>query len=225
MSTVDGWRKIRHSGVVSVREAFTTKSFGDHSLVFVYDYHPLATTIYNKFFSVHSQNMGLPEKTLWSFIIQIASSLKAIHDSGLAVRTLEPTKILITGKNRIRLNCCGIFDMLTYDGNSNPAILQQFQHDDLLHFGQLVMALACGSLVALHNISKSIDFISRHYSLDLKNIMIYLLSKPHMHKSINDVITMIGPRILHEINSANQYVEVLDSFANRTHRVAATQTF
>lgn len=30
MSTIESWRRIRHANVVSVREAFTTKAFGDH---------------------------------------------------------------------------------------------------------------------------------------------------------------------------------------------------
>ena len=38
---------------------------------------------------------------------------------GLACRTLDPTKILLVGKHRLLLNCSGIFDVLTYDPNSN----------------------------------------------------------------------------------------------------------
>jgi hypothetical protein len=30
MSTIENWRRIRHANIVSVREAFTTKAFGDH---------------------------------------------------------------------------------------------------------------------------------------------------------------------------------------------------
>ena len=41
--------------------------------------------------------------------------------SGLACRTLDPTKILVLGRCRLLLNCSGIFDVLTYDPNSaNP---------------------------------------------------------------------------------------------------------
>jgi len=42
----------------------------------------------------------MPESTLWSIIIQITSALKAIHSAGLAARTLKPSKILVTDKNR-----------------------------------------------------------------------------------------------------------------------------
>lgn len=29
MSAVESWRRIRHCGVVSIHEAFTTRAFGD----------------------------------------------------------------------------------------------------------------------------------------------------------------------------------------------------
>ncbi|CAG8482290.1 13344_t:CDS:10 [Funneliformis caledonium] len=218
MSTIENWRRIRHANIVSVREAFTTKAFGDHSLVFVYDYHPLSQTLFDKHFSPSLQPTNLPqgggtgaitETVLWSYITQLASAIKTIHSSGLAARTIEPTKILLTNKNRsIRINCCGIMDMLTFDGGKN---IPHFQQEDLLNFGQLIISLACNSLSSVHNLPKSIDYISRHYSLDLKNVILYLLSKPTPMKSIDDVIAMIGPRLLHEINSVHHYNDFLES--------------
>ncbi|KAJ3055482.1 PAB-dependent poly(A)-specific ribonuclease subunit 3 [Rhizophlyctis rosea] len=182
---------------------------GRIAIVFVYDYHPCSTTLYAKHLNPHPQfqSASLPEKVLWSYITQLASALKTIHSAGLAARVIEPSKILLTGKNRIRLNCCGMFDMLTYDGGKNTS---HYQQEDLLHFGQLIVALACGSLAAVHNLPKSIDFIVRHYSADIKNVMLYLLSKPSNFKGIDDVITMVGPRILNEINSAHHYNDFLE---------------
>ncbi|KAJ1660744.1 PAB-dependent poly(A)-specific ribonuclease subunit 3 [Dispira simplex] len=51
MSVVNLWRTIRHPNLVSLHEAFTIKAFGDNSVVFVYDYIPLATTLYQHYFS------------------------------------------------------------------------------------------------------------------------------------------------------------------------------
>ncbi|KAI8914902.1 hypothetical protein DFJ77DRAFT_463882 [Powellomyces hirtus] len=234
MSSIEGWRRIRHSNIVSVREAFTTKAFGDNSLVFVYDYHPLSTTLSTKYFSASANSgamgKGVPEKNLWSFITQLASALKTIHAAALAACCIEPSKILVTGKNRIRLNCCGIFDMLSYTHQPSPnnthnpsktptptssSTTAHHQQEDLLHFGQLIVALACGSLSAVHNLPKSIDHIIRHNSIDLKNVILYLLSKPSSYKTIDDVVTMIGPRILHEINSAHHYNDQLEGHLQR----------
>ncbi|KAJ3105021.1 PAB-dependent poly(A)-specific ribonuclease subunit 3 [Phlyctochytrium planicorne] len=175
------------------------------ALIFVHDYFPLAETLHAKHFS--SVLAGVPEATIWNYICQIATALKAIHSAGLAARTIEPSKILITSNNRLRLNCCGIFDVIQYDGGKS---LQMFQHDDLIHFGQLIVALACGSLSSVANISKSMEHISLTCSLDLKNTILFLLSKPSNLKSIDDLLLMIGPRLFDELNNYHKQNDMLE---------------
>lgn len=48
MVLVDKWKKLQHSNIVSLREVFSTKAFGEHSIVFVHDYHPGAMTLMNR---------------------------------------------------------------------------------------------------------------------------------------------------------------------------------
>jgi len=212
MKSIENWRRINHSNIVSLKEAFTTKAFGDHSLIFVYDYYPLSVTLESKYLTSSTQGNEMPESTLWSIIIQITSALKAIHSAGLAARTLKPSKILVTDKNRIRLNCCGMFDLLKYDGGKNYL---HYQQEDLLHFGQLIVSLACGSNVAIQNLSSSIDYISRHHSLDLKSVILYLLSKPSPMKNIDDILSMTGSRVLQELDNTNHYVDYLQNELSR----------
>ncbi|ORZ24040.1 hypothetical protein BCR42DRAFT_402124 [Absidia repens] len=221
MSVVESWRHIRHCNIVSIREAFTTRAFGDSSLIFTYDYHPCSLTLYNAHFTPQAQlalqaqlqamgsnTMLVPETTLWSYITQISSALKAVHGSGLASRNIEVNKILVTGKNRLRINCAGIMDVLQYDGGQNVA---RYQQEDLLSFGKLVVALACNSLQSFHNLPQSFEFISRYYSPDLKNLVLFLLGKPQPTKTIDEAIKLIGPRILHEINCSQYYTDALES--------------
>lgn len=117
--------------------------------MFVYDYFPLSETLLKKLFA--SGAPMLSEATLWSYIIQIASGVRAVHVAGRACRTLDHSKILVTGKNRLRLNCLGMADVLAFDGGKNTAA---FQQDDLIAFGNLVVTLACNSLAAVQNINK-----------------------------------------------------------------------
>jgi PAB-dependent poly(A)-specific ribonuclease subunit 3 len=136
MNALEPWTRLQHANIVSVREAFTTKAFSDDSLVFVYDYFPNAVTLATKHFPPIPSSSGKPapthhpepvtEEILWSYIVQITSALRTIHASGLAFRMLDPTKILVTGKNRVRLNCCAIFDVVTFDGATplNPVPFQ-----------------------------------------------------------------------------------------------------
>jgi PAB-dependent poly(A)-specific ribonuclease subunit 3 len=51
-----------------------------------------------------------------------------------------------------------------------------------------------------------LEHISRHYSPDVKNLVMFLISKPGPLKSIDDVIRMLGPRILNELDAAQKYV-------------------
>ena len=183
------------------------------ALVFVYNYHPCAITLYEAYFTPQAQallharfqsagvnSMPVPETTLWSFITQLASALKTIHSHGLAARSIEPNKILMTSKNRLRINHSGLLDLLQFDGNSQNRLLHQ--QEDILSFGRLIVALACNSLKSSLNLPQSFEYIARFYTPDLKNLALYLLSKPSTTKSMDEVFKMVGPRILHEANSA-----------------------
>ena len=47
-----------------------------------------------------NQQQHLDEQVIWSYISQIATGLKEVHSNNLAVRTLDASKILVSGKNR-----------------------------------------------------------------------------------------------------------------------------
>ena len=156
----------------------------------------------------------LPESMIWNYIIQLTSALRYIHAAGLACRTLDPTKILVLGRNRLLVNCGGIFDVLTYDPNSsNPmaamavyqqvsattswtisVILLQLFQEDLVSLGKIVLALSCNSFIAIQreNIQQSMELVTTHYSNDLRNLIMYLLTNSQRAKSVNDLMPMIG---------------------------------
>jgi len=48
----------------------------------------------------HTQSTTIPERTIWSYVIQLACAIKKVHDAGQAVRMIDVTKVLLTGKNR-----------------------------------------------------------------------------------------------------------------------------
>jgi len=178
------------------------------ALVVSYEYHPNSQTLFDAYLRPKSvafpqsrfggaTNVVVPEATLWSFIIQIASAIRATHEAGLAVRIVDPTKILLTGKNRLRIGSCGIVDVLMYDARQDVGLLQQ---EDLVMFGRLVFALCCGNLAAMNTLPKGLEMMTRAYSGDVKTLALYLVSKPGPHKSIVQVMDMIGQsRLLREM--------------------------
>lgn len=210
-AAVETWRQIRHANIVGLREAFTTKAFNDNSLVLVYDFHPDAVTVADEWLSPESvqrrRQIGapIPERIIWSYVIQIANAIKAVHTAGLAIRSLDATKILITGKNRIRLNGVGILDVLAFD---NKAPMGMYQQEDLVAFGQLITSLCSDYVPPGHH---SLDYMGRGYSPDLKNLAGYLLGKPSASKTIDEVLRLAGPRILNELDALQTYNDVLET--------------
>ncbi|KAF8548421.1 hypothetical protein OG21DRAFT_1516320 [Imleria badia] len=217
---IETWSRVQHPNIVRIREAFTTRAFNDNSLVVSYDYHPNSQTLFDVYLRPKQStflqsrfggatNGIIPEETLWSYIVQIASAIRATHEAGLAVRMIDPTKILVTGKNRLRISSCGIVDVLMYDTRQDVALVQQ---EDLVMFGRLVFALCCGSLAAMNTLPKALDLMGRMYSADVKTLALYLISKPGPHKNIAQVIEMIGKnRLLDEMDEAQIGVDKLES--------------
>jgi len=55
MGLVDQWKKMSHSNLVTLRQVFTSKSFADHSMIFVYDFFPGSETLMRRHFSHPNQ--------------------------------------------------------------------------------------------------------------------------------------------------------------------------
>lgn len=124
---IETWSRIKHPTIARVREAFTTRAFNDNcmsdspldsarvdkcelALIVAYDYYWNAQTLFETHIKqkppvfqhgrLSALSTMLPEATLWSYVIQIASGIKAVHDVGLAARVIDATKIIVTGNNR-----------------------------------------------------------------------------------------------------------------------------
>lgn len=97
---------------------------------------------------------------------------------GIACRSLDPTKIILSSRSRLRLSCVSIPDVVTFDSTAaNPlALMPHYQQEDLLALGKLVLALACRSLLAVHcdNMQASLELVARTYSSDLRNLILFV---------------------------------------------------
>ena len=168
---------MRSASLVTVHDAFTTGAFGDRSLVFVTDYHPLSKTLYEQHFSplarynARASQSLVPESILWSYMVQVASALKIIYGHGLAARLLDPSKIIVTSKNRIRLNACAILDVLQFDAQRSVPDLQQ---EDLTRFGRLILALAANTPAALQGTS-TMEYMPSSYTTAFKECVGWLV--------------------------------------------------
>ncbi|CAG4943066.1 unnamed protein product [Colias eurytheme] len=236
----ESWKQIDHPNIIRLNECFTTKAFGDHSMMLVYDYHPAAVTLMNKYLAganngnaaeangtyhdpfssdpdaprpyTHQKNAMLravacgallPEQVLWSILVQLTAGLRAIHAAGLACRTLDPTKVVMTGC-RIRIAWCGVADAL----HANEIDINQAQQDDLTALGRLALSLACRT-IHCDNLAASMDLVTRSYSPDLKNLIFYLLSG--QRRSVTDLMPMIGARFYTQVEALERRADVFEN--------------
>ncbi|KAI5463994.1 hypothetical protein BGZ63DRAFT_400979 [Mariannaea sp. PMI_226] len=199
---VKEWRRIDNGNVVSILDAFTTRAFGDSSLIFVQNYHPLSKTLTELHLSPSPshgnrfQKTAIPEATLWGYITQIANALKAIHSINLAARCIDPSKIILTDKNRIRLSACSILDVVQFDAR-RP--IQELQQEDFIQFGRLLLCLATSTLpIHLTNLKMSLEQVGRTYSVELRDTIFWLLTPqaPPAVKGIDEFLRGISGRIV-----------------------------
>lgn len=201
--SVKEWRKVDNANVVTVHDAFTARAFGDSSLIFVQDYFPLSKTLAEVHFAVGSgpsnryQPKGpIAEPALWSYIAQIANALKAIHAANLAARCVDASKIILTDKNRVRLNACAVLDVVQYEMR-RP--LRELQQDDLVQFGRTMLCLATSTPSALMtNLNASVEQMSRTYSAELRDTIVWLLTpqQPPAVKSMDEFIRGVAGHIV-----------------------------
>ncbi|KHO00385.1 PAB-dependent poly(A)-specific ribonuclease subunit PAN3 [Metarhizium album ARSEF 1941] len=217
--SVKDWRKIDNANVVTVHDAFTTRAFGDSSLIFVQDYHPLAKTLAEVHFGFGPPPPGthfqakppVSEAVLWGYISQIANALKSIHSINLAARCIDVTKILLTGKNRIRLNACSILDVVQFDLRRPIAELQQ---DDFVQFGRTILSLATNTPPSqLTNLTASIELMTRSYSVELRDTIIWLLTPAPSpsQKTIEEFIRGIVGYIVTTLDQSQHQSDELNS--------------
>jgi len=148
----------------------------------------------------------VPENVIWSYVVQMASALKTIHSTGLAARTLEMSKILLTSKMRLRLNCCGMLDVIQPDQSRS---VQEHQADDFIKMGRVILAVACNSPAAVQNYQKSLEYVSKQYSSALKE-QIYLMVSGQI-KNIDELSRNIAAQTLQNFNASLHYEDTLES--------------
>lgn len=209
ISIVQVWKTVTCANVVGLHEAFTTRAFGDNSLLFVYDYFPNSKTLEEVHFMRSGSGCMIQEKLIWSYMNQLVSGLKVIHSKGLAARLVDSSRILVTGKARIRFNCSGIFDVLHYEHGHAVAGLQQ---GDIQNLGKLLVALCTtGSGVTniAEDLAKALHYIEQYYTRGLYEFARYLL-EDQTPPELGEVVRMCSEQLIDSFNDSLVYSSQLE---------------
>src|SRR6202035_3072112 len=100
------------------------------------------------------------------YIVQIATGLKAIHSLGLACRVIDLSTLLVTSDRRVRLNCCGIMDVIAPMGEQR---IPGEQLGDLANFGRYMLCVAANSQEASRDPARWIGTVDRRYPKNDRN--------------------------------------------------------
>ena len=184
--------------------AFTTTKFNDHSLIIVSDYHPDSKTIAEKHFSQtpgrSNRNPFISEKIIWSYVVQITNALKAVHHAKLAVRLIEPNKVILTDEDRIRLNGCALEDLSDNEAHD----IADLQRLDFLKFGKFILAVGTSNM-SNHSARANV-FAQNYYKANpqLKTIVEWLLDhdRPDNHEGIDALVNLTSSRALDVFNDS-----------------------
>ena len=207
---------VRNSNVVSLHFAFTTTKFEDSSLVVVSDYYPDSKTVAEKQFT---QTPGRPtrnpaplvsEPLLWSYIVQITNALKAVHSAQLAVRVIEPTKVIVTDENRIRLNGCALEDLLDSDVHD----ILDLQRLDFHKFGNFIVAVGTNNLSSSSSKTRAMDVFAQNYfrnSPQLKVVVDWLLDhiRPENNEGIDVLVGLVSSNAIDAFDSSLRFNDQL----------------
>lgn len=226
IDTIKKWKQITNGSIVFVQDAFTTSAFGDRSLVFSQDYYPLAQTLVEVHLTQppkdHRYRGGpiqlpkIPENVIWSYVVQITSALRAIHARDLAARCLDPSKIIITDKNRIRLTACAILDVIQPQPHRSLAELQE---DDFRQLGMLILCLGTGKMPnQIVDVEADMVTLTRRYQAGpkgaaLRELVQWLLNAPD--KTAANLVTGIAPHMVENFDQNLQYADTLTSELHR----------
>lgn len=227
IETIKRWKQITNGNIVLVHDAFTTSAFGDRSLVFTQDYFPLAQTLVEVHLTQipkdHRYRGGpiqlpkIPENVIWSYVVQIANALRAIHSRDLAARCLDPSKIIVTDKNRIRLTACAILDVVQPQPHRT---IEELQEEDFLQLGRLILCLTTGKLPnQIVDVEAELATTTRRYQSGpkgdsgLRDLVHWLLHAPE--KTAAKLITGIAPHMVESFDKNLQYTDTLTSEIQR----------
>ena len=210
---VERWRKVSCANVVTVKEAFTSKAFNDDSIVFVHEYHPLSTTLYDLYNGQQTRKFSpkavLGEKLIWSYATQLINAVRATHAAGLACRVIDSTKILVTEKNRLRLNCCGVSDVVSPSAREDLAMLQRA---DLKAVGEVIVGLVSSDEQSPTESASLAGFTKRGYSTALFELIDSLLTSTDSAADLlAGCISALADKTMQNFDESLSYNDSLES--------------
>ena len=195
------WAKSpNHPNICRLFKSFY--NYESRAIYFLHNYEPMSHTLRHTLFMGMDAFHPLHENVIWSYTIQILSAVRSIHNTNLAVRSLQLNHILVclepgsgldlqfwdvnsfnpriqTNRIRLKLNCIGIVDALEFEDRRN---VRDLQMEDMKSLGRLLLTFASGKEILPSTPEEVIGqcdlFMRKNYSPELYNLTMALLARP-----------------------------------------------
>jgi PAB-dependent poly(A)-specific ribonuclease subunit 3 len=210
------WSRLVNPNIVPLREVFTQS----RALYLVHDYIPGAQNL-REFIAARTNASGnatlINESVIWSLLMQILGGIRAVHDAGMACRDLNPSRLLISGRLRIRLACAGLIQALEPPSTSQNLSDQQFE--DLIWLSRIGLCLCTMSVRGLTDVQGSLQFMQSRYSPELMMFICHPI-KAQLNKqrcNVNDLVTLATPALLTECDTLYAQADTLEEQMGRMY--------
>ncbi|GMM27616.1 Pan3 protein [Martiniozyma asiatica (nom. inval.)] len=198
LEKVKCWKKLDCANIIKLHEVFTTRAFGDNSLILIYDYYPLSFSLLEYHFG-HKPEL-ITEECLWNYTIQMVNAITEANNLELKFGHFLWSKILVTTTGRIRVADIGLSDILNEVKKSNADLddhsdfNKNTDKSDLENLGELIISLARVTLPTLPEGEDNNSLIDQlNYSQKFKDMLAYILAKD---ATIERLTEIIAPQIL-----------------------------
>ncbi|KAJ2054939.1 PAB-dependent poly(A)-specific ribonuclease subunit 3 [Coemansia sp. S155-1] len=205
LGAIDKWKAVQSPSIAQVYEAFTTRAFGDNSLVIVHELKPLAASLKSQIVDARAQ---VSEAFLWSLVLQLISALRTVHSAGLAVQTLSVSTILLSPTNRVYLNSCGLADVLALRGSLNMDAAQQGDLQAVGHVLSAILGTSAENYIAVQG-QAPVVVPGAGFSPDFKELFGYLNHRLTPVVAIDDILRLAGSRVFVELDAARRESDLL----------------
>lgn len=198
------WKKVSNPNLVPLHELF----YQNKSLFLVHEFYPGAQTLENL---IHARQRALlPERIIWSILLQVLSAIRAVHAAGLACRDLSVSKILMTGKYRARVACAGLVHALEPSNTAYP--LAEQQSEDMVAVGRIALCLATMSVTttaAVVDVSASMGAMMGHgYSHELIQFVLHPFRDRDC--TVADLVGLCSSALMGELDNLYAHADSLE---------------
>ena len=146
----------------------------------------------------------ISDDVLWGYVVQITNALKAVHSAKLAVRVFEPSKVIVTDENRIRLSGCALEDLLDSEAHD----IADLQRLDFHKFGNFILALGTNNMSSSSR-ARAVDVFAQNYyksNPQLRAVVEWLLGhdRTENNEGVDVLIKLISSNAMDVFNSSLQ---------------------